>query len=194
MQLIKVISTPNVERMKQKARKLKREKAITHTQALDEVAKAARFNHWHEVVQANAHFIPAETALAKGYVLAFDTKDGMDIDTSDGVLIEDHLLEMLTQNQLFEIYSNFIDEEDEKRRPYKEIYPDDELRENFVDEATFMFFRLNNAKDKSLKDVLTLAREYSFWPPYYIWLKGELFDTRDLPAEDSDGNTVGVRF
>lgn len=194
MQLIKVISTQNVERMKQKARKLKRDKAITHIQALDEVAKKARFNHWHEVVQANAHFIPAENALAEGCVLAFDTKDGMDIDTSDGVLIEDHLLEMLTQHQLFEIYSNFIDEEDEKRRPYKEIYPDDELRENFVDEATFMFFRLNNAKDKSLKDVLTLAREYSFWPPYYIWLKGELFDTRDLPAEDSDGNTVGVRF
>lgn len=194
MQLIKVISTQNVERMKQKARKLKREKAITHTQALDEVAKKARFNHWHEVVQANAHFIPAETALAEGCVLAFDTKDGMDIDTSDGVLIEDDLLEMLTQHQLFEIYCNFIDEEDEKRRPYKEIYPDDELRENFVDESTFMFFRLKDATNKSLKDVLILAREYSFWPPYYIWLKGELFDTSDLPVEDSNGNTVGVRF
>lgn len=194
MQLITVISTQNVERMKQKARKLKREKAITHTQALDEVAKAARFNHWHEVVQANAHFIPAETAFAEGYVLAFDTKDGMDIDTSDGVLIEDHLLEMLTQHQLFEIYSNFIDEEDLQGRPLKEIYPDDELRENFVDESTFMFFRLNDAKDKSLKDVLALTRQYSFWPPFYIWLKGELIDTRNLPVEDDSGNTVGFRF
>lgn len=194
MQLIKVISTQNVERMKQKARKLKREKAITHTQALDEVARAARFNHWHEVVQANAHFIPTETALAEGYVLAFDTKDGMDIDTSDGVLIEDHLLEMLTQHQLFEIYSNFIDEDDEKRRPYKEIYPDDELRENFVDESTFMFFRLKDTTDKSLKDVLALTRQYSFWPPYYIWIKGELFDTHNLPVEDDSGNTIGVRF
>lgn len=194
MQLIKVISTQNVERMKQKARKLKREKAITHTQALDEVAKVARFNHWHEVVQANAHFIQAETALAEGCVLAFDTKDGMDIDTSDGVLIEDHLLEMLTQHQLFEIYGNFIDEEDAQGRPLKEIYPDDELRENFVDESTFMFFRLNDAKDKSLKDVLALTRQYSFWPPYYIWLKGELFDTHNLPVEDDSGNTIGVRF
>ena len=194
MQLIKVISTQNVERMKQKARKLKREKAITHTQALDEVAKKARFDHWHEVVQANAHFIPAETALAEGCVLAFDTKDGMDIDTSDGVLIEDHLLEILTQHQLFEIYSNFIDEEDAQGRPLKEIYPDDELRENFVDESTFMFFRLVDAKDKSLKDVLTLTRQYSFWPPFYIWLRGELIDTRNLPVEDDSGNTVGFRF
>lgn len=57
-----------------------------------------------------------------------------------------------------------------------------------------MYFRLTNAKYQTINDVLTLTRQYSFWPPYYIWLKGELYDTRALPAEDVDGNTVGVRF
>lgn len=40
--------------------------------------------------------------------MAFDVKDGMDVDTSDGVLIEDHFLEMLTEKQLFEIYANSL--------------------------------------------------------------------------------------
>ena len=45
-----------------------------------------------------------------------------------------------------------------------------------------------------MQDFSSKAREYSFWPPYYIWLKGELFDTHHLPVEDSDGNTVGILF
>lgn len=54
--------------------------------------------------------------------MAFDVKDGMDVDTSDGVLIEDHFLEMLTEKQLFEIYANSPDEEDEQNRPLKKRY------------------------------------------------------------------------
>ncbi|MBJ6930638.1 plasmid-related protein, partial [Vibrio cholerae] len=34
MQIIKIISSDTVERLKQKARKLKREKSIPHTEAL----------------------------------------------------------------------------------------------------------------------------------------------------------------
>ena len=100
MQITKIISSASVERLKQKARKLKREKSIPHTQALDEVAVSAGFNHWHQVVQANDLLKPSEVALSSGCVMAFDVKDGMDVDTSDGVLIEDHFLEMLTEKQL----------------------------------------------------------------------------------------------
>ena len=53
MQITKIISSASVERLKQKARKLKREKSIPHTEALDEIAVSAGFNHWHQVVQAN---------------------------------------------------------------------------------------------------------------------------------------------
>ena len=84
----RIIKTPDVERLKQKARKLKRDKSIPHTQALDEVAKDVGFNHWHDVVKSNSLIIPAEKAIADGVVMAFDIKDGMDIDTSDGILVE----------------------------------------------------------------------------------------------------------
>lgn len=131
MQITKIISSATVERLKQKARKLKREKSIPHTQALDEIAVSAGFNHWHQVVQANDALKPSEVALSSGCVMAFDVKDGMDVDTSDGVLIEDHFLEMLTEKQLFEIYVNSPDEDDEQNRPIKETLSDSELHVDF---------------------------------------------------------------
>ncbi|HGI9354773.1 TPA: plasmid-related protein, partial [Vibrio cholerae] len=48
--------------------------------------------------------------------------------------------------------------------------------------------------NKPLKEVLALIRQYSFWMPQYIWLQGHLIDTYHLPAEDENGNAVGVRF
>ena len=192
MQIIKIISSDTVERLKQKARKLKREKSITHTQALDEIAVSAGFNHWHQVVQANDALKPSEVALSSGCIMAFDVKDGMDVDTSDGILIEDHFLEMLTEKQLFEIYVNSPDEDDEQNRPLKETLSDSELQEYFRDYCSFMYFRL--AEPYANKEVLALIRQYSFWMPQYIWLQGHLIDTYHLPAEDENGNTVGVRF
>ncbi len=64
MQITKIISSATVERLKQKARKLKREKSIPHTQALDEIAVTAGFNHWNQVVQANDVLKPSEVALS----------------------------------------------------------------------------------------------------------------------------------
>lgn len=193
MPAIKVITTVYVHRLKQKARKLKREKNITHTQALDEVAKGAKFNHWHEVVKANSYINPAENALANGCVLAFESKVGMDIDTSDGVLIEDQFLQMLTRAELFEIYSNFT-EEDDTGRQLKEIYSENELKEHFESECDFVYFRLKDPTNKTISDILELIKKYSFWPADYIWLNGELIDTRNIQAHDKDGKTVGIRF
>ena len=65
---------------------------------------------------------PSEVALSSGCVMAFDVKDGMDVDTSDGVLIKDHLLEILTEKQLFEIYANSPDEDDERKQALESTF------------------------------------------------------------------------
>ena len=120
--------------------------------------------------------------------MAFDVKDGMDVDTSDGVLIEDHFLEMLTEKQLFEIYANSPDEDDEQNRSLKETLSDSELHEYFRDYCSFMYFRLAEPHaNKPLKEVLALIRQYSFWMPQYIWLQGHLIDrwrAMHNPAQD----------
>jgi len=174
MPITKFISSTAVEVLRQKARKLKRERSITHTQALDEIAVSAGFNHWHQVIQANDLMKPSEVALSLGCVMAFDIKEGMDVNTSDGVLIEDRFLSILTETQLFEFYANFPDEEDEQNRPLKEMLSDSELHGSFEDfHSSLMYFRLAESHaNKPLKKVLTVAQRYSFWMPEYIWLHG----------------------
>lgn len=45
-----------IEMLKQKARKLKKMTALTHTQALDEVAKIAGWRNWRSIkVESEAH-------------------------------------------------------------------------------------------------------------------------------------------
>ena len=195
MQIIKIVTSVTVEHLKQKARKLKREKGILHTQALDEIAKSDGFEQWYQVVEANSRIKPAEVALSSGCVMAFDVKDGMDIDTSHGVLNEDPYLEMLTEAQLFDVYANLPDEYDELNRTLKETLSDMELREFFESDFSFMFFRLNEThSQKSLEEVLKLIQQYAFWMPHYVWLQGNLIDTYNRPVEDSEGNIAGVRF
>lgn len=195
MQIIKIITSRNVEFLKQKARKLKREESISHTQALDNVAVSIGFNHWHQVVQANDRVKPSEIAFSSGCVLAFDVKDGMDIDTSDGNIIEDEIIELLAKDQMFEIYVNTIDEDDEQKRPLKETVSEPELHSRFEEDYSFIFFRLAECHaQKPLKQVISLIQKYSFWMPQYIWLKGNLIDTYHLPSLDKDSNITGIRL
>lgn len=88
-----------------------------------------------------------------------------------------------------------MDEDDEKSRTLKETLSQDELNEYFESDFSFIFFRLSSLhKDKSLKDIIGLLRDYSFWMPQFIWCKGKLIDTYHIQAEDDEGNTIGVRF
>lgn len=194
MQRTLVITSPNVERLKQQARNIKKEKNIPHTQALDEVAREAGFNHWHHVTQSHELIRPAEEAFISGCVLVFDVKEGMDVGTSDGVIIEDHLLQVFCNKPLFELYINSPDEDDELNRPLRETQDIEELRQWF-EEEDYMFFRLDDkAAKQPLKKILKLIREYSFWMPYYMWLDGKMIDTYHIPSEDDEGNIVGVRL
>lgn len=195
MQVTTIITTSDIERLKQKARKLKRTQSISHTQALDEVAKQVGLNHWHHVIKSNEPVKTAETALISGCVMAFDVKDGMDVDKSSGLLIEDYILDYLTQDTLLNVFSNLPDEDDEQQRPLKETLSEVELYQDFLDYFSFTFFRLDpEHADKPLKDILAIIREHSFWMPNYIWLKGQLIDTYHIPSEDHDGNIAGIRL
>lgn len=184
----RIIKTPDVERLKQRARKLKREKSISHIQALDKVAKDVGFNHWHDVVKSNSLIIPAEKAIADGVVIAFDLKQGMDVDTSDGMLIRDDQLISLVENQLCEIYSNVIAEHDEQRRKYKDYFNKEDLEQHLLERCwDLMYFRVAPGFVNTLDEAFHLAGKYSFWMPLYIWMNGEICDTEHV-------NEPGVRF
>ena len=192
------ISTKDVERLKQKARDLKRSTGIPHNVALDEIAKQFGFHHWHHVTQSNEPFKLAENAFSKGYILAFDVKDASEIEADD-LLIEDELLRHVVKHPLFVIYSNSIYENDsdiESTKTRKEVYSPEKLKEYFYDYINdYTFFRLNESLwSESLITLPKFLRNYSFWMPEIMWVKGKLINLYNLPAEDEDGNIVGIRF
>lgn len=195
MQTTMIIFERSVEHLKEQARKHKRQNGISHTQALDEVAQKHGFQHWHHVTLCHAHVKPAEKALKEGYILAFDVKDGMDVDTSDGALVEDRFLFELCHPQMYERYKNTIFDDDPEQTPLRETMPEEEMRANFEEDFDYLFFRMHekyNALD--LKGITKIIRKYSFWQPEYIWLKGQMIDSYHMPAEDEDGNIVGIRL
>jgi len=46
----------------------------------------------------------------------------------------------------------------------------------------------------SVEDALSVIGPCSFWPPLFMWLRGQYYDLSNEPAKDSEGNIVGVRL
>ena len=171
--ITKYISTTNLEKLKQQARKLKREQAISHTEALDRVAKSFKFNHWHDVVMANDRTKPTEDALRNGYLLAFDFKESIDVEK--GLLIQDSYAKELIRAELFDIFLSTNDPDDPEQRQFNDSLSENEYDEVFRDSWDFVYFRLNPTFDhKSLDEVFESISKYSFWMPWMVWYKGDL--------------------
>lgn len=185
MQIIKVVSTVDFEKTKRKAKALKRATGIRHSDALEQVAREAGFDNWHQVTLANGRMKPSEVAFASGCVLAFDTRDGMDLDTSDGVFIEDLLLAHICRNEVYNLFVNGPDEDDPADRPIKETQTPSELEEWFDDVMEdSMFFRLReDLADLDEVALIAKVQERSFWMPRYMWLRGQEVNPYELSSK-----------
>ena len=137
----------DVEQLKQRARKLKREKGLTHTEALDRVAQDVGFNHWHHVTECYQHTKPAETALREGCVLLFRWKDLEDVELdNDNVFVEDEWLETALHKTLYTTFIDFPDEDDPEGRPLKITTKESELEalyEEWNSEGHFAYLRVS---------------------------------------------------
>lgn len=185
MQIIKVISTVDFEKTKRKAKTLKRATGISHSEALEQVAREAGFDNWHQVTLANGRMKPSAIAFKSGCVLAFDTRDGMDLDTSDGIFIEDLLLPHICRGAVYNLFINSPDEDDPADRPIKETQTPSELEQWFEDVmGDSMFFRLReDLADRDELAVIAMLQERSFWLPRYMWLQGQEVDPHELSTK-----------
>jgi len=192
MQPIKVVTSNTVSHLKQKAKALKREKNISHLEALDAVAISAGFNHWHDVTQANERLKPAETSFMKGCVFAFDIKDGLDIDSDGGILIHDQFLELFCDKSLFKYFCQMCKEDDPDAF---ELDSEEDIREEFKECFDFMFFRLrDDLANKTVKECIALASKESFFSPHILWHNQVMVDTYNVPSFDEQGNLIAIRF
>ena len=194
MPITKIITSSQVQHLKQAARKLKRKDNLTHTKALDVVAQRASFNHWHHVTLSNNLIKPAEDAFRSGIVMIFDFKESDCIDTER--LIEDHRLAYTLDETMFEIFANTIDVDDEKYRQLKDTLTPEELCEYFDEEfENYVFYRLSPSMSNfTIEEAVSFIRQHSFWMPRHLWLKSVYFDTYSLEKIDEDDNLLSIRL
>lgn len=190
--IVYVVPSSLVEQFKQKARKLKRECDLTHTEALDAVAHEAGFHHWKHVAEAAASTAPTEQAYLHGLIVAYDSKDA-----NDGIgapLVADSKAGYFCECELRNAIPEWLEPE-EGDRPYKEIYADSlaEVIDEVIEEVAFYRFEGDDIPT-SVEDALSVIGPCSFWPPTFMWLRGHYYDLSNEPAKNREGNIVGVRL
>jgi hypothetical protein len=171
-----ILTSKDIGFLKQRARKLKQEQGITHTEALDLVAQQAKFNHWHHVCETHKFIEPTETAFLSGVIVAFDVKEAEDFFDEENLFVEDDYAFWVCQDDLYREYSEATDDDDV---PIKNLKNEEELREDFeIWMMNFRFFRFTGRKiPETMEELINLIKERCFWQPWYVWLKGQFHNT-----------------
>jgi hypothetical protein len=177
MRYYNIFTSADVEKFKQKARKLKRETGIPHYQALEQVAQDAGLPNWHHITKYAAITSLNETAFRHGIVICMDIKEGWDFRAQEAGFVEDWDVSYFAENDLRQ---NYLNSEDDDGILFSESNTPEELAEYFENndgDSTWMmndmFFRFVGTEIPSeLEQVLAIVRKYSFWQPYYVWIQG----------------------
>lgn len=176
-----IITTVTFEKLKQKAKKLKKETNISHHEALDIIA-----NNYGKILPKNMHqsiFIwkhiadahritkIAEDAISDGFVVLIDSKNDPLCDMK--LFIRDMQLKYLCQDLIKELYLQHTDLEEDGISCTQE-----ERLEWFNDDyRTFGFFRLKGDIPSSKKEAWELYFKEFFSGPEASIFQGKAFDS-----------------
>ncbi len=194
-----VVPSKDFRFFKSEAKRIKKESHVPHYQALEIVAKTHGFNNWREVSIANKPYNIIENAYKNGCLVVFDIKEASESilwGIDDDFIKHEELIFDVVEKELYQRFSDSTDEDDDQGRVMKDIYTEVELQEQFQElyHYNYSFFLIKNSENMSLEKLLVRLKEYSFWPPQFLWFKGKFTSTYYLPATDNDGKTLGIRM
>ena len=190
----KFVSSDDLERLKQLARRAKRARGIPHHEALDVVARRIKFGFWHQVTLAHKAMLPTETAVREGVVIAMDAKDadglydGIPLQDGNGRFVADPLLSSFYESELYRLELEGIDEED--GRPNHEKWTEQQLREFAqarLEELVFYRFE-GEPVPKDPAAVVDLVAATVLFGAEIVRISGQAYDTYSV--SDSAGNYV----
>lgn len=190
-----VFSSVVFGKWKQEARTLKRSGMLSHNQALDQVAKANRFDNWHHVVTEAKQNRASEVAYRSGLIVAYDIKDAMDSWVRDDSFVDDSRAMHFCADDIFAWYRR---DDDECEGEEKAAIPNDpdEYREEFDEwlSNVYLFRYVGPDIPATPTKALPLLDERCFFGPMFFWHGGRFVDPlRDLAVNgvlDMSGNTV----
>ena len=168
---IVIIPAAVVDRMRRKAKELKKHTGISHHEALDQVARADKyFRDWHHLIEHAKATELTEQALNAGFIIGMDRKDA------------DFNHDRLKRFVRDERVASFI------RSKFKEQHPkpwsdDEEFDWEEIEEL--IYFRSNSIVPDTLEAALEICDEDFYFPPRYVRLRGKVID---LYSVEDDGN------
>ena len=176
MTITKVINSCSVSKLKQKATALKKSSSLSHTEALESVAKRAGFDNWHQVTKANKPMQPIEHVFKHGLIAIYDSKEGENFHDENNLFIRnsDGLAEVACRNLL---YTRLIHEEDEETGiEYRHSLDEAGLQELYHDIYGWSEFIVYTAPTPpvDIKSALDLLKPCCFFLPDFIIFKGKL--------------------
>jgi|GEM_PF-507659 len=196
MQVTHIITTVEFEKLKQKAKRLKKEKGILHHEALDMVASEfgamASKRHqkygnvpqtiflWKHIAEAHKQTKMAEDAINDGFVVLIDPKNDPHCDTE--YFAHDMQLECLCEDMIKELYLQRTEPEfdgDEEIIPTEESlleWFEDEFSKFQYSQYSFGFFRLKKDIPDSKDEAIEIYFKEFFFAPEFIVFKGKAFD------------------
>jgi len=176
-----IIPPVAVSRLKQQAKKRQRETGRPHHELLDEVAKEAGFNHWHQVAEAVEYTRQAEQRFRSGLYVLMDIKEGLDLVGDDFDHAPDALA--LRYQFIFDWMKSISSDVDDDRPLSAE-----EFQEAINDDYVLLRYT-GDGRLPSKGKATEWFREHSFWAPSILWVRGEhLFPMESARPEEEEGD------
>lgn len=170
-----------VDRLRRKAKRLKKETEITHQQALDSVARQSNyFQSWHHLIQAAKLSTLAEQAFRHGLVFGMDFKDLQDYPNDNPEFIQDERMSVFVCQDYKKSVENWTEDNDDDLEEFEHCG----------------YFRYIGNVPSTYADALVLITNAFFFPPRLVWINGVRcdplaerddvfdFDDENLIAED----------
>lgn len=185
-----VITSVELEKLKQKARACKKSEGISHQDALERVAQEHGFPHWHAVTKIAEHWESADQELRAGVLVVVDVKEAQLIEprgepippfreaNGPEIWVIAHWIRNSTCEcaaETLPLIGRPLDQEDLEYA------------------SNFRFYWIEPAPT-SLEEVDQIVRAATRWSPHLICFRGAWRGGGSNLMTGEDGEVIGVRI
>lgn len=174
---ITLIDRTLISRLKKQAKNLHRESGRPHHELLEDLAKKAGFQNWHQLTLADGQTQPLEARLAKGLVVILDVKEAFDEVGDDFELMQEAMF--LRVEKLLQWA---------RRAPHASQSASDKGLLEFLSDNYRAIRYIGRDRLPSEATVEEWLIEHLFWQPDVILLNGKFLELDTTNASDGIGD------
>lgn len=167
-----------INSIKREAKTLKKTSGLSHTEALDVVAKKKGFNHYHHAIKTWEVHLDRVKCCTKGIILIYDCKEGDEFHCDDSVFKEEDWLEHYLKPILLESLGNELypnEHESDGKTMYKDVVTKESIESEYHDtyHSSRYFCCTQPEQFITIEELNDAVRKYCFWGISEIIINGK---------------------